>query len=169
MLVDEHGAGRERGFGGEISRQLADAHADEPDRPIGGGVVDRRDRGDRLAAIAHLVARERMLAARDRQHAEGLVAVGTGDDGLDAGQLERRRDVDLEDLAVGVGAAVDAARQHVGREQVGGIFRPPGDLVRPVDHRHIAADVAGRHDFVHGATPVAWRPAAYFTASMIFT
>ena len=71
---------------GVVGGQLAHLEPDQLDRLLGGGVVDGGDRRDRLAAIAHLVARQRMLAARDRQHAEGLVAVGAGDDRLHARQ-----------------------------------------------------------------------------------
>ena len=133
------------------------------------GVIDGGDRRHRLAAIAHLVARERMLAARDRQHAEGLVAIGAGDDRLHAGQLCRLGDIDLENFAVRIGAAVDAPGQHPRRDEVGGIFGAPGHLFGPVDHRHVAADRVRRADLVHGATPAALSSAAYFTASMIFT
>ena len=62
-----------------------------------------------------------------------------------------------------------------GAEQVGGVFGAAGDLFRSVDQRDVVADVVRGHDvlhwngLVHGATPFAWRAAAYFTASMIFT
>jgi len=46
------------------------------DRLARSRVVDGRNGRNRLAAIAHLVARERMLAARDWQHAKGPVAIG---------------------------------------------------------------------------------------------
>ncbi len=147
--VQLHGVGRERIARGVVGRQLAHLQPDQLDRPLGGRVVDRRDRRDRLAAIAHLVARQRMLAARDRQHAEGLVAVGAGDDRLHARQLRSLRDVDLDDLAVRIRAAEDAARQHARLQNVGGVLGAARHLLRSVDHRHIAADVVRRHDVVH--------------------
>ena len=119
------------------------------DGRLGGRIVDRRHRRHRLAAIAHLVARQRMLAARDRQHAEGLVAVGAGDDRLHARQLRGLRDVDLEDLGVRIGAAVDAPRQHAGLQDVGRVLGAARHLLRPVHHRHVAADVMRRHHVVH--------------------
>ena len=60
--VQLHGVGRERVLGGVVGRQLAHLQPDQLDRPLGGRVVDRRDGRDRLAAIAHLVSRQRMLA-----------------------------------------------------------------------------------------------------------
>src|SRR5262249_47435117 len=65
--------------------------------------------------------------------------------------------------------AEDASRQQARCDEIGGVFRPPRHLVGPVDHRHVAADIVRGHDFVHGETPPAWSPAAYFTASMILT
>ncbi len=135
--------------------QLPHFELDEAERALGGGVVDRRDRGDRLAAVAHFVARQGVLAARDRQHAEGLVAIGTGDDRLHAGKPQRVGDIDLEDFGVGIGAAEDVPREQSRRDEIGGVFRPPRYLVRPVDHRHIGADVVRWDDLVHGASPPA--------------
>ena len=169
VRMDIARAVRHRRFGGVVGGQFTHLELDQADGSLGGGVVDRRDRRHRLAAIAHLVARHGMFAARDRQHAERLVAVGAGDDRLHARQLQRLGDIDRDDLGVRIGAAVDAPGQHARRDQIGGVFRPARDLLGPVDHRHIAADVVRRHDLVHGATPDALRSAAYFTASMIFT
>ena len=154
---------------GIVGRQLAHLELDQAERALGGGVVDRGDRRHRLAAIAHLVARQRMLAARNRQHPEGLVAIGAGDDRLHAGEPQRGGHIDFENLGVGIRAAVDAPRQHARCDEIGGVFRPARDLLGPVDHRHIGADGVRRHHLVHGDTPVACRSAAYFTASMIFT
>ena len=169
MRVDDVRAGGQRLLGRVIGGQLLDFEFDEAERAFGGGIVDRRDPGYRLAAIAHLVARQRVFAARDRQHAECLVAVGACDDCLDTRQPQRRRDIDVDDLRVGIGAAQDAARQQAWSDQIGRVFRPPRYLVRPVDHRHVSADAVRWNDLVHGATPPAWSSAAYFTASMILT
>ena len=86
-----------------------------------------------------------------------------------AGNLERFRHVDLDDLAVRIGAAIDAPGELAGLQNVGGVFGAAGDFLRPVDHRHIAADIVRGDEFVHGATPCALSAAANFTASMIFT
>ena len=137
-----------------IGGQLAHLQLDAAQRFLRGGVVDRRDRGDRLAAIAHPIARQRMLGARDRQHAETLVAIGAGDDGLDAGQLRRLRDIDLEDFGVRIGAAEDAPREHARLDEIGGVFGAAGDLLRTVDHRHVVADRYAPGRFVHGANSI---------------
>src|SRR4029077_20443234 len=110
-----------------------------------------------------------MLAAGDRQHAEGFVAIGAGNDGAHAGQFARFRYVDVDDLTVRIGTAVDAPGKLTGAQNVGGVFGAAGNFLRTVDHRHVAADIVRRHDLVHGATPCALSAAAYFTASMIFT
>ena len=40
-----------------------------------------------------------------------------------------------------------------GAKNIRGVFGAAGDLLRPVDHRHIRADVVCRCGFVHGAAP----------------
>jgi hypothetical protein len=169
MGMELDGAGRRRLARGEIGGQLLHLQLDELHRLGRGRIVDRRHRRDRLAAIAHALARQRMLGARDRQHAESLVAIGAGDDGDDSGQRRRCRDIDLEDLGVGIGAAKDAARQRAGLDEIGGVFGAARNLLRPVDHRHIAADRAGGRDLAHGVAPAARSRAACCTASMILT
>ena len=169
MGVDRARARRHRLFRAVIGRQLPHFELDETERAFRSGVVNRGHRRDRLAAIAHLLPRQGVLAARDRQHAEGLVAIGAGDDGLDAGEPQGGGDIDFEDLGMGVRAAEDAARQQARREEIGRIFRPPRHLVRPIDHGHVGADRVRSGALAHGATPPAWSSAAYFTASMILT
>ena len=110
-----------------------------------------------------------MLAARDGEHAEGFIAFRAGDDRPYARQLRGLGHIDFENFAMRIGAAEDASRQRPGRNEVGGIFRPPRNLFGPVDHRHVGANRVARADLAHGATPAALSAAAYFTASMIFT
>src|SRR5262249_21041182 len=128
---------------------------------------------NRLAAVAHLVARQGILAARDREHAESVLAIGTGDDRLDAGHTQRLADVDLEDLGVRIGAAIDARRERLAAQQIARVGGSARHLPGPVDHRQIAADGAPRDPvgaLAHGwAAPLAMRSAACRTASMIFT
>src|SRR5581483_6932537 len=194
FLVQRHGVWRERLAIREIGGQFAHAHFDAPDGFARRLVVERRDGGDRLTAVAHLVACQRIFGARDRQHAEALVAIRTGDDGDDAGDAQRIRNVDIEDLGMRIGAAIDAAGELVGCDNIGGVLRAAGYLLRSVDHRHVAADIVGGQRLVHvrplpfftlqgrvkwpygesdfghhGAIPSLPSAAAYFTASMIFT
>ena len=105
-----------------------------------GRLVDRRHRGDRLAAIAHLVARQRIFVLRDRQHAVGAREVLAGDDGAHARQRARLARVDRTDHAVRDRAAQDAPDQRVGERQVGGVARAAGDLLDAVDQRRALAD-----------------------------
>ncbi len=123
----------------------------------------------RLPAIAHFIARQRMLGARDRKDAEGLVAIGTGDNGAHARQLECPSNVDVDNFSVRIGTAVDAAGKLTWRENIGGVFGAPRYFLGPVDHGHIGTDIMRRDSFVHGAIPCAFSAAAYFTASMILT
>ena len=169
VLMQIDGIGRHRRPRGVIGRQLADFQLDALERFLGGRVVDRGDGSDRLAAITHTLARQRMFGARNRQNAEGLVAIGAGDDRLHARQLRSLRYVDVEDFGMRIGAAEDAPGKHSRRDKIGGVFGASGNLFRPVDHRHVVADRMRRHDLVHGEVPAACRSAAYFTASMIFT
>ena len=118
-----------------VCGQLAHLEPDQAKRPLRRGIVDGGDRGDRLAAIAHLVARQRVLAARNGKDAEGLVAIGAGDDRLHPRKPQGLRDVHFENLGVGVGAAVDAPCQHAGCDQIRSVFRSAANLFRPIDHR----------------------------------
>jgi hypothetical protein len=160
LLVQQRCAGRERVLRCIVGRQFLDGHLDAAQRLARGVVVERGDGRDRLAAVAHSVARQRIFGARDRQHAEALVAVGAGDDGDDARHLQRRRHVDADDLGVRVGAAVDAAGQLPRRHDIGGVFGAPGDFLRAVDHRHVAADIMRGHRLVHAVASCAKKPSA---------
>ena len=151
--VDQRGIGRHGVARGKVGRQLAHPQLDEADRLVRGRLVDGRHGSHGLTLVAHLVARQRVLAAGDGQHAEGLVAVRAGDDGEHAGQPGGLGDVDLEDLGVRIGAAIDAARQHVGLQHVGGVLGAAGDLLGPIHHRHIGADGMNWRDLVHGVVP----------------
>ena len=152
--VQRHGIGRQRRLRGEVGRQLAHVHFDQAHGGFRGRLVDGRNGGHRLALVAHLVARQRMLAARDGEDAEGLVAVGAGDDGDHARQLSCRRHVDGEDFRVRVGAAVDAPGQHLRGDKIGRIPGAARNLLGPVDHGYVSADRMphGRlaRDLVHG-------------------
>ena len=149
-VVNGDGVRRHRFVRRVIGRKLAHLQLDAPQRFLRGRIVDRGDGGDRLAAIAHAIARQRMLAAGDRQHAKSLVAIGAGDDGFHARQLRRLGDIDVENLGVRIGTAENSPGQHSRRDEIGGVLGAAGDLLRAVDHRHVVADVMRRHDLVHG-------------------
>ena len=155
VAVKVDGVRRHRRPRTRVGGQFADLELDAPQRLLRGRIVDGGHGGDRLAAIADPVARQRMLGAGDRQHAEGLVAIGAGDDRLHARNLRRLGNVDLENFGVRIGAAEDARGEHSRRGKIGGVFGASGDLLRAVDHRHVAADGANRHDLIHGGAPAA--------------
>src|SRR5919197_1421090 len=108
-----------------------------------------------------------MLTARDRQHAEGPVAVSARDDRLHARHVQCLGNIDADDLAVRIWTAIDTAGELSRLQDVGGVFGAAGDLLRAVDHGDVVADIVNGDGLVHGATPCALSAAAYFTASMI--
>ena len=173
-LVDEDGAGRHGGARREVGRQLAHLHRDEADGLFRRCLVDGGDGCHGLALVAHLVAGEWILAARNRQHAEAPVAILAGNDGDHARQHGGLGAINLDDLSVRVRAAKDATREHLGLEDIGRILGTARHLFGPVYHGQVGADGPHRamaRDLTHGvgAFPVASSPEACWTASMIFT
>ena len=163
------GAGRHRLRCSVVGGKFANLQLDAPQRFLGGRIVDRGNGGDRLAAVAHPVARQRMLAARDRKHTEGLVAIGAGDDRLHTGKLRRLGNIHVEDFSVRIRTAKNAPSEHARHDKIGGVLGASGNFFRAVDHRHVFADVMCRHDLVHGDSSAAQSSAACCTASMILT
>src|SRR5262249_3003007 len=100
LVMQKHRARRERVLGGVIGWQVAHREPDTADCFARGGIIERGDCGDGFATIPHLFARERMLAARDWEHTESLIAVGAGDDRYRAGHFQRFRYIHRNDLAV---------------------------------------------------------------------
>ena len=130
-----------RAVGGvEVRRQRLDVEHDRRQRRLGARLVDRGHRGDRLAAVAHALARQRPFVLRDRDHAVRRGEVGAGDHRAHAGQRARLRGVDRADHAVRDRAAQDASDQRLAGRQVGGVARAAGDLFDAVDQRRAPAD-----------------------------
>src|SRR5262249_51589041 len=154
---------------GMVGGKLANLQLDFAQRFLRRRIVDGRDRRNRLAAIAHTITRQYVFGARDRQHAEWLVAFSAGDDRLDAWEAHRFGNVDLEDFGMRIRTAENASSEHSGDNKIGGVFGAPGNLFRAVDHRHVATGVARGPNVVYGVNPDAQSAAACFTASMIFT
>ena len=164
-VVDEDCARRKRGFRRVVGRQLPHLELDQIERALGGVRVDRRHRRNRLAAVAHLVARERIFVHRDRQHAIGVRAVRAGDDGDDAVKRARLRHVEPENLAMADRTAEDAADKRVGMVEIGRVARLAGDLLDAVDERNAPPQsLELRRNVVHRAAS-----AAVCTDSTIFT
>ncbi len=167
VVVDRHRAGLARRLGGEIGRQHLVLDRDQRQRALGRRFIDRRHRGHRVAAVAHLVARQRKFVLGDRQHAEGHRRVLAGAHRLHAGQRARGGRVDGQDARMRMRAAQDAPDQCAGRGDVGGITCAAGDLVEAVDQRRVHADAAGAgHAWLH---LVPFAAAAACTDSTIFT
>ena len=139
VVVQQHGARRARRRRRVIGGQLLHLEFDQVERALGGLRVDRGHRGDRLAAIAHAPARERIFVHGDRQHAVSVRAVVAGHHREHAVERARLADVEPDDLAVADRAAEDAADQRVGMVEIGGIAGAAGDLLDAVDQRNAAA------------------------------
>ena len=153
---------RDRVVGGQF-RHL---EIDQLERAFGRRGVDSGHGGHGFAAVADLVARHRIFIHRHGQDAVGMGAVGTGNDGDDARQRARARNVQTQDAAVADGAAVDAPDERIGALQVGRVACPARDLGDAVDERDAAAPRFGLRP-ARGAQDCA--SAAACTASMIFT
>jgi hypothetical protein len=166
VIVQKHRIRRARGYGCIISGQFLHFEFDELERALGGLLINRRHRSDRLAAIAHATARQRIFVHGDRQHAVSVRTVIAGDDRRHAGKRARLGNVQPNDFSVADRAAQNAPDQSVGMVEIGGIAGAPGDLFHAIDQRNAAArelagcDRSGRHDVAS---------AAALTDSMIFT
>jgi hypothetical protein len=140
VVVQQRGAFGARGVGVEERRQRIEVDLDRAQRGLGGVDVVGRDREQRLAAVAHAIARQRPFVLRDRDHAVGGGEVPAGDHGAHAGQRQRARRIDAADHAVRDHAAADAAHEGAGAGQVGGVARTAADLLDAVDERAALAD-----------------------------
>ena len=126
----------------------------------------RRHCRDRLAAVAHPLARQRILVHGNRQDTVGVRAIVAGHDGYHAVERARLRDVEPDDLAVAYRAAQNAADQRVGMIEVRSVACAAGDLVDAVDQRHARARDSAVDDWIGGHEAAS---AAACTDSMIFT
>ena len=105
-----------RGLRVEQRRQLLDLRRDQVGGVLGDIGIGGKHRGDRLADIAHAVARQHRLAIRIERRDRALAEidrrhfgdVGCGPHRIDAGQRARRRGVDRDDAAMRVRRAHDA-------------------------------------------------------------
>ena len=166
VVVQQRRPGGTRFLRRIIGRELADLELDQLQRVFGGLAIDRGHGRDRLAAVAHPLAGQRVFVHGDRQDAVGVRAVVAGDDGRDARQRPRLRHVEPNDLAVTHRAAENPTDQGIGVFEIRRVARAAGDLVDAVDQRHAGTRgpaVTARSAF-HDAISAALR-----TDSMIFT
>ena len=165
VVVQQHRVLGARIGSAEVRGQRLEIEHDRAQCRLGGGLVDGGHRGHRLAAVAHLVARQWPLVLRDRDHTIGCGEVLAGDHRAHARDRACRRGVDGADQGVRHRAAQDATDQRLAEGQVGGVARAAGDLLDAVDERCALSDPTGRA--VRGAHRAP--PAAARTDSMIFT
>ncbi len=111
-----------------------------------------RDRGHRLADVAHPLARQCRFVLADRQHPEGALEIGTGQHRAHPGQGQGALRVDAQDARAGMRRTQDRGVQRVGHAQVVGVARAAGDLVAGVELRLRLADDAVR---LHPGSPPA--------------
>ena len=84
VVVQKHGIRRARSLGRIIGGELRHFQFDQAESPLGGLRVDRGHRRDRLAAIAHAAARQRIFVHGDREHAVSVGTIIAGNDCPDA-------------------------------------------------------------------------------------
>ena len=130
------------------------------------GVLGRDDR-DGLADVPHPVDREHRLVGELEAVELRARHVGVCQDGVDAGNPERRGEVDVQYPRVCVRAAERVAPEHPGRREVARVLELAGDLGHRVVARRPLADAADG-DASAGADGAHARSAASRTASKIF-
>ena len=135
-------AGRQRLVGVEDGRQQLVLDLDQGERVFGDRSGVCADDRDLVADEAHDRV-ERQQVGVD-VHGRGVLV---GEDVVHAGQAQRLRGVDRDDAGVGVRAAQDAAVEHAGASQVGGVGRGAARLGIEADARRGGADdgVVGGH------------------------
>ena len=167
-FVQRHGALCASRLRVEIRGQRLEVELDRREGRLRRRGVVGGDGGHRLAAIAHAIARERVLVLRDRDHAVGDRAVLAGDDRPHARHRARARRVDAADARVRDRAPQDRADERAARREVRRVAGGAGHLLDAVDERLAHAHRLRRRRAlrfrVHRAPP-----AAACTASMIFT
>jgi hypothetical protein len=163
-LEQKGGALGQRLFDGHDRRQRLVLHLDQAESAVGGFLVDRRDRRDHVADIAHLVDRDdRLVADRDAVvRVRQPYCVGAGYDRGDTGQGFGAPDIDRADAGMRVGTAQNLGVQHAGQAEVEGVAGSTGDFVRSVERNDRRAE--RRRAAVHQPAPAL---AAARTASTI--
>ena len=99
-------------------RQLCKLHLDKVQRLIGDPLVGGRDRRDRVAHVADLLARQGFLVLADRKDAELDGQVVAGKDRQHARERPSPGDIDVQDPGVRVRAAQEPAKEHPRQGQV---------------------------------------------------
>ena len=135
LVVQSHGVRVARVGSVEVRGERLDVEHDRGESRLRGRLVDRGDGGHGLAAIADLVARERPLVLRDRDHAIGRREVLAGDDGAHTGKRQRLGGIDATNDTVRDGTAQNPADERSAERKVGGVARASCDLLDAIDQR----------------------------------
>jgi hypothetical protein len=115
-------------FDGHVTGQLGKFDVDQVEGLIGDPLIGGGHGGDRIANVAHLLPRQRLLILADGKDAELHRQVIAGEHGQDPGQRARPGGIDIQDAGMRMRAAQDPPIEHPGQSEVIGEFRLPGDL-----------------------------------------
>jgi hypothetical protein len=115
-------------------------HIDEREC-LGGGLLIAGDyRSNRIADIAHMVGRERILVLGDRQDTERIRKVLAGQHEMHTGMLHGARYIDRFDHCMRMGRSQQSAMQHARQHDIIGKSRETGDLGATIDATARLAD-----------------------------
>ena len=132
LAVDRFAVAQDRLLDRHHRRQRLKLNVDQVERFVGDPLVRRCDRGDRIADIADLLARERLLVLADREDAELDWQVIPGEDGQHAGVRPSARRIHAQDARMRVRTAQDTPVDHPRQGQVVGELRLSADLGKRV-------------------------------------
>ena len=144
VVMERHGVSRLRRADVEAGRQRLQLDFDRAQCGARGSRVIRGNGGNRLAAIAHPLARQRKLVLRDGDHPIGNGAVVSGDDCAHSGQRACTGGIDAKNSRVRDRAAQNRADERIAAFDVGSETRAAGDLLDAIDQRLAHADRAIR-------------------------
>ncbi len=148
LFVDDRSVGRQRSFRRQDRRQLLVFDVDETSGQLSGGLGLGGDGGDRLADIAHLAFRDRVLVLDEGTHAVVAAEVVAGQHRLHARHRERLADIVGFDARMCVRAAEDRAVQHARAVEIGDVLRAPLHLLAHFGARKRRSD--GFRNRAHG-------------------
>ena len=126
-------------------RQFFVFDLDQVERLLGDILVVSSDGCHALAKEAHpIVGQDGHVLHRPAP--QSPADIGSGDDGVDAGDLLRRRGVDANDAGVGIGTMQGLAPESAGKGNIRCIMGAARHLVSAIDPwRWLSNDVVGSH------------------------
>src|SRR5271169_1998296 len=133
VVVQQRRARSTRLRGCVIGRKLVHLELNQLERTLGGVRINCSDRRDRLAAVAHPLARQRIFVHGNGQYAVGIWAVVSRDHADDTFEGPRLGNIEPDYFAVTYRAAENPTDQSVDMFQIRGIARAAGHLLDAVD------------------------------------